>query len=97
MCHKGKRIGESFMPSISNKTKINLSKTIGTELDKVSSFDLDDEIHFIETQNHRKIEFDSETYIAVRGNPRLATNQVTTIAEIRRGLKRIKHAKQYHK
>jgi hypothetical protein len=93
MRYKGERTGELFMPNISSRTKENLSKTIGTDLDNVRAFDLDEEIRFIESQNNKKIEYDNETYIAIRGNAHLATNQVTTIAEVRKGLKRIKYAK----
>ena len=81
------------MPNISSRTKENLSKTIGTDLDDIRTFDLDEEIRFIESQNNKKIEYDNETYIVIRGNAHLGTNQVTTLAEVRKALKRIRYAK----
>lgn len=83
---------EIFMPTISEKTKQNIAKTIGISFDELVNLDFDDEIKLIESQNNKKISYNNKR-ISSRGNPRLATGRYCTMEDVDAKLKKIKNAR----
>lgn len=81
-----------FMPKISERTKSNISKNLGTSFERIVNFELDDEIAYVESKTGKKIVFSKNTRLG-RGNPHLATGRIKTIEEVDREIKRITHAK----
>lgn len=81
-----------FMPKISERTKNNLSKIIGTSYENIVDFELDEEIAFIEAKTGKKVVFSKDTRLG-RGNPRLATGRIKTMEEVENEIKRVTDAK----
>ena len=81
-----------YMPTISERTKRNIGKTVGMNFDELIKLDLSDEIKFIESKNGKKITYNSKR-VCGRGNPRLATGRYRTMEEVDARLKKIKNAR----
>lgn len=81
-----------YMPTIKDRTRKNIERSVGLSLSEITSLSLDDEIKFVERKTGKKVVFSKEadSRKMIRGNALLALGRIMTMREVDRKLDKIK-------